>query len=831
MQYTRFNQAHFEQPIGGIFKLLGLRWLIFVCILLSLSNLAKASNPTNAIILPGEFEVADILQRITYLKDTDGQFTFEQVLGKDLTGQFTQASDTPYEPGITRDHYWIKISIRGDDQVYSQDRHFDPWYLAFGNTLVDNVTLYGPIDPNQSLEEKLHTQVRVSGDGVDFHANRAVDFRHPNFLVTPSTEEQIFYGHLSTDSSSIGISLKVWSKDGLAKHMTEAHILRGLFYGMMISIMLYNLFLYFSFRDIAYVYYVGFVTSFVLYRSYLDGILFQYVWPESPFMQDFVATLILPSPMISLILFSREFLQTKINTPILDVPLRALLAVSLVFFFFGQFIPFSLLGNSLLIIGAIIPPLLFSCAVKNWLQGDKKGRAFCIAQACMIIAIFLHILSQAGAIGNYFIVIYSLQIGALIEAYLFAFALSDRINIMRAQQQALEEQAISSLQESSRLKDEFLATISHELRTPMNGVGGSLDLLKTTGLSNEQTKYVNTASQSASQMMELVSELLEFSEGIADKVQLDLQTVDLHQLLRELSKEYSDRCETKHLEFVFAMEKQTPQFIKADRDRLYQLIEHLLDNAFKFTNSGKVRLSAKMVAQEKASNAVQIEFQVIDTGIGIKPEVEERIFEIFSQGDSSFSRQFGGLGIGLAICKKLVENMNGEISLHSTPDEGSTFIVSLPFTLAENPTAHKEEEARAVSLDRSGIKILVVEDNKVNQTVLCGILRKLGFQTAMANNGQECLDILSEQSFDLILMDCQMPILDGFETTKQIRKGTSQAKNIPIVAVTANVMSHDKELCFESGMDDFLQKPVKKAQIEATISHWLVKSTQEEKIA
>lgn len=827
MQYTRFKAVQFERLKEYTFQPRKFGLLIIACILFSLSNIANAVNANNAIILPEEFKVVDILSRISYLQDTTGNLSFEQVLAKDLTGQFTQASDQPYEPGITNDHSWLKISIRGDEAAYSKDQHYDPWYLAIGNTLLDNAILYGPISLDQTLEEKLNTQIRVSGDAVAFKGNRATDFRHPNFLVNPSSQEQIFYAHLSTNSSSSGISLKVWSRDGLAAHKSEAHMLRGLFYGMMLSIMLYNLFLYFSFRDIAYVYYVAFVASFVLYRSYLDGVLLQYFWPESAYIQDFVATLILPSPMIFLILFSREFLNTKANTPLLDIPLKIILGVSLVFFCFGKFVPFSVVGNSLLIIGAITPPLLFFCAVKTWSQGDKKGRAFCIAQLLMIIAIFLHILSQAGAISNYFIVVYSLQIGSLVEAYLFAFALSDRINIMRAQQQALEEQAISSLQESSRLKDEFLATISHELRTPMNGVGGSLDLLKTTGLSGEQTKYVNTASQSASQMMELVSELLEFSEGIADKVQLDIQTVDLHQLLKELSTEYADRCNTKHLEFIFAMEKRTPQFIKADRDRLYQLIEHLLDNAFKFTNSGKVRLSAKLVAEDKGQNAAQIEFQIIDTGIGIKPEIEEKIFEIFSQGDSSFSRQFGGLGIGLAICRKLVENMNGEITLHSTPDEGSTFIVSLPFTLAENPSVRREEKTKEVSLDRSGVKILVVEDNKVNQTVLCGILRKLGFQTGMANNGQECLDILSEQSFDLILMDCQMPILDGFETTKQIRKGTTQAKNIPIVAVTANVMSHDKELCFESGMDDFLQKPVKKAQIEATISHWLVKSTQE----
>jgi two-component system, sensor histidine kinase len=375
---------------------------------------------------------------------------------------------------------------------------------------------------------------------------------------------------------------------------------------------------------------------------------------------------------------------------------------------------------------------------------------------------------------------------------------------------ALEE-ALAAMQDALRAKGEFLAVVSHEIRTPMNGVLGMAQLLQLTELSEEQRRYVDTIQTSGETLLAIINDILDMSKLDSGKVRLDVRPLQLRVIVREVVDLLGAQAQSKNLYLDTEIAADVPAWIYGDSTRLKQILTNLVGNSLKFTHHGGVRIGMRITDAGKV-----LECQVQDTGIGIPPDKVDRLFERFSQVDSSINRRYGGTGLGLVICKHLVEAMGGDIGAQSKQHKGSTFTFRIPVSAAPAPGAVASPETGAPKLPAT-LRILLVEDNTVNQMLAMGMLQKLGCAADLARDGEEALERVRRVDYDLVLMDMQMPKMDGLSATRAIRSMALRSQP-QIVALTANAMESDRELCLSAGMNDFLAKPFKIGELQAKIA-------------
>jgi len=367
------------------------------------------------------------------------------------------------------------------------------------------------------------------------------------------------------------------------------------------------------------------------------------------------------------------------------------------------------------------------------------------------------------------------------------------------------------------VKNQFLATMSHEIRTPMNGVIGTVNLMLDGDLSPRQRHYAEVIASSAQSLLSIINDILDFSKIEAGKLELELIDFNLHHLIRDLEQLYAIRAAEKSLAFRRTIAPGVPLWVNADPTRLRQILNNFLSNALKFTVEGEVSLDVSVDAGDPSQ--FRLRFAVSDTGIGISDEVQKKLFVAFSQADSSMARQFGGTGLGLAISRQLADLMGGQVGVQSGERAGATFWLVVPARPAEAPVvAVAPASSDAAPESRSSCPILLVEDNAVNQLVARGLLRKLGYSDiSVANNGQEALDKIAAGNYAVILMDCQMPVMDGYAATERLR---AMGCRVPIVAMTANVVKGEREKCLAIGMNDYIAKPISQGALSAVLEHW-----------
>jgi len=373
--------------------------------------------------------------------------------------------------------------------------------------------------------------------------------------------------------------------------------------------------------------------------------------------------------------------------------------------------------------------------------------------------------------------------------------------------------AVDAMEKAVKTKSSFLANMSHEIRTPMNGILGMLTLLENTKLNKEQQEYTSAIRSCGDGLLIVINDILDISKLEAGKLTLDKQAFHLRNLIEEVTFLLDSLASEKGLTLKVTLDEELAVSYEGDNLRLRQILLNLLSNAIKFTAKGTVELIVKVV--EKGSDEDTLTFHVIDQGIGISVEDQEKLFKPFSQVDTSISRDFGGTGLGLIICAKLVEKMHGNISVLSTVGEGSTFSFELTLpvvhrqTQAVEQTNHQQQllQANANLADEIPLNILVVEDNKVNQVIIRKIFEKLGYSVDIANQGEEGVQAVQSKVYDTVFMDMQMPVMDGVTATEKIIE--LQPDNHPtIIAMTANVLAEDKQKCFDAGMDNFINKPI-----------------------
>ncbi len=387
-------------------------------------------------------------------------------------------------------------------------------------------------------------------------------------------------------------------------------------------------------------------------------------------------------------------------------------------------------------------------------------------------------------------------------------------------------QAKATAEEANRAKSRFLATMSHEIRTPLNGVLGLTEILQNSQLTHDQQRHLDMLRRSGAHLLDIVNDILDFSKIEAEQLELARHPVNLRELIEELAGPWRARVGMTGVHFEVNVAADVPAEIFSDATRLRQIISNFLSNAVKFTDSGSITLGVDLLDGKSGHADALLRVRVTDTGIGIAADRIARVFDAFTQVDDSFARRAGGTGLGLAICRRLANLLGGEVGAASVPGKGSTFV----FTLRAAVNAWQQTpgvvavSGRSIAPSQLTGRVLLAEDNLINLEVASAMLAMLGVEFETASDGQVAIDKVIAGEFDLVLMDCQMPGVDGYQAARELRRTKAVNRHgakIPIIALTANAFAEDRQRAADAGMDAFLSKPVQIDQLSATLARWL----------
>ncbi|MDX1692363.1 MAG: 7TM diverse intracellular signaling domain-containing protein [Ketobacteraceae bacterium] len=758
---------------------------------------------------------------IVYIEDEGDHYTFQDILNHKYTDPLQQQAGTNFNIGISDSTYWFFFKLN----------HFSAASQRPVERLIE--IPYPPLDRIDFFSYNYQTkEIRQykSGDNLYFQ-ERPIEHNNHVFPVLLEHNQEAFIAIRVKSKGSLRIPIKIWEPNEFHEHSQTTTMFMGMYFGIMLLMFFYNACIYVATKDRSYMLYIWYIGSLGLFQALMTGFAGEYLWPNTPILNDKLLNAFVLSICCSGILFVRDLLNLKFHYPDIDKNLKRIVIFNLVLIPVSLFLPYVPTLKYSIAVGILTAIFCLYVGIKLAIGGDRTARFFIVAWFCLLVAALIMGGVAIGIIPATVVTTNALLVGSAIEASLLSLTLADRMNTIQKQRAQAEkqakaalEQANDALKESNRNKDAFLATISHELRTPMNGVLSCIGHLHEEPEESKRKKFLVLAEQSANHMMLLVDGVLSYAELQARRFVLNKDLFSAHGLMEQLEQQYKRLSKNKGISFRTEIKEDVPAYLFGDEAKILQVISNLADNAVKFTDSGYVKVTMDIEAINKKQQNADLLITVEDTGAGIPDGSEDLIFSKFRQLDSSNTRSHGGLGIGLSICKEIAAQMNASISYKSTLGEGTKFIFSVSLKYSMQPKESEEEAARRrYPLEElvKGKHALIAEDNPVNAMILQAILERIGLQTYVAANGIKTLEIMEKHPVDIVLMDCQMPEMDGLEATRKIRQMEGDKALVPIVAVTANATTVDRNRCIEAGMNDYLSKPLNRNELLEKLVQWL----------
>lgn len=831
---------------------------------------------------------------------------------------------------------WRKVHTR----FVNEGKNHSVWWLQFALHNTTDAPVQGVLQVDYALLDQLHLyqqtpdgtlREQTGGDYQPFDERPVGVSKHWFALeLTPGVHRFM----LRVDSSStVFIPLHYASWPASSAQLETSMLLHGLFYGVLLGLLAYNLFLLSSLREKTYFWYLLYLLNMVLFMAAFDGLAWKWINASVSVQTLTIYTLMFLHCAVST-QFSRYFLHTREQFPQLDLLLRSKILLVLLAMISLPLISVDLYNNMASLTVLISSIVLLFSGLYVWRRGFRYGSYYTLAWSLLLISL---VLSTAGSLGYELPGIpygsHWVKIGTCAEMILLSLGLADRINALKEARFHADESARQARLET-RAQGRFLARMSHEIRTPMNGVLGMLQLLGDTRLDNRQRFYLDTISKSGQTLLTVINDILDFARLESGKVELEQLPFDPEELASDVTGLFTAQALEKRLALYCSVAPHLPHQLQGDPTRLKQILMNLLSNAFKFTEQGHVSMHLDGRPAGGERDLWLLECTIRDTGIGIAEQAQSQLFNSFTQADSSTTRRYGGTGLGLAISQELVRLMQGDITLQSTQDEGTSIRVQVPLRATELQTPRPDtppvaaliarqsdaqlsyrlqlervgyrvicqpdgaaSDCELMMIDCQGIAVdqlqplitdgqtpilllraaddhrpllpgkgvlleqttpllpaqlrellrqllapqpasdeppsssgqppvvrghlLVAEDNPVNQLVVRSLLEKAGYSVEIAENGAEAVQRYRDApaSYSLILMDCEMPVLDGFEATRRIRahEQREHLARIPVVALTAHVLDSHRLEGMTAGMDDYLAKPVENEQLFACL--------------
>ncbi|MCG8317352.1 MAG: ATP-binding protein, partial [Pseudomonadales bacterium] len=672
---------------------------------------------------------------IVYIEDEDNHYTFDDIYHNRFTDPLQQQAGSNFNIGISDSTYWFFFKLNH--------------YSAATNRSIDRLIEipYPPLDRIEFYALNLTTNELVnytSGDNLYFN-ERPIAHNNHLFPVSLNHNEEIFIAIRVKSKGSLRIPIKIWSPTGFFAANQTATVFMGMYFGIMLLMFFYNGCIYVTTKDINYLHYLAYIGSLGLFQALMTGFAGEYLWPETPILNDKMLNAFILAICCSGLLFVRSLLDLKNRLPKVDRNLRLIVLVNAWIIPLSLFLPYVTILKYSILIGIATAVFCLIIGTKLALEGVRTARFFIVAWFCLLVAALIMGAVSVGLIPATVITTNALLVGSAIEASLLSLTLADRMNTIQNERAAAErrakdalEKANNALIDSNKNKDEFLATISHELRTPMNGVLTCISHLHDDPGEEKRKDFLGFAEQSANQMMLLVDSVLSYAELQSNNFQLNKQLFSTHWLMHELQEHYQQLCADKGINFTTDVTIDVPPYLFGDATKILQVLSNLTDNAVKFTEQGFVSIHLDIETINKKQQKVDLVFTVADSGIGIPPDSEDLIFSKFKQIDGSNTRSHGGLGIGLTICQEIARHMNADIHFESSVGKGTQFTFTIATQYSMQPNEEQELSARRrypLNELANGRVAMIVEDNAVNAMILKAILEKLGMRILTANNG------------------------------------------------------------------------------------------------
>ncbi|OYX84623.1 MAG: hybrid sensor histidine kinase/response regulator [Flavobacteriales bacterium 32-34-25] len=711
--------------------------------------------------------------------------------------------------GFTENNFWSMTSLVNDTDV---ELHY---YFETARPITDLVELY---IVNQVTGE---IKKEISGDAMAYK-----DRSHPNrrslfdLKIAPKANLKLVM-HIKSDGEVVKLPLILYSPEGFVNVNSTEQFVFGIFYGVLAIVAIIYFFFFLGLKESTFLYYSLYVVSVGLLQFALDGYFYQYITPGGGWFSNHAVLFLAIIGAFLSGKYSELFLKIKTYSKTIYLMYRVSYVLLLVLLFFAVFVPVALI-YCYQIVNLLVLVFLFLIVFSiGYLYYSKKAvdSLFTIGIFFLILGFGVFILNNLGLIENTFVTQNSSKIGTGLEVIFLSLSMSNLIRKLKNEKEEFNRIALVKSEEMNELKSYFLSNISHELRTPLNAISNLIENVSSEVKDKKVKKNCEVIKYSAQSLLGSVNDILDFSKIEKNELRLENKEFDLLKVLKDVKYNAKVKSKDKGLKFSFTKPDLAISNLIGDENRLFQILNNVLNNAIKFTSDGFVDF--KVEVEKKSDTIAAVKMIVTDSGVGIAKEKMDSLFDSFSQHSIDNKRKFGGLGLGLYIVKTLVDMQDGLLEIQSEVNKGTVCTITLDYEIVTKKIIPNVPVVESAVCDLGGKTLLVVEDNAMNQMVIKMITKKwLNTTVVYANNGQEGLDAFANNKIDLVLMDLQMPVMDGYEATIAIRNGEVGAENanIPIVAVTADVMESTKLRVAEIGMNHYLSKPINKELLYQVVS-------------